>query len=92
MDTYENYAKQVQTAIGFNPNKKALEPKHLRVGIDMGKADMKGLVELLIAKGIFTADEYVEAITNSAAHEAELHRTALAEEMGIDDPNTITLG
>lgn len=88
----EHYAKQVQTAIGFRPNKKMLEPKHLRVGIDMSKADMKGLVELLIAKGVFTADEYMAAVTKSAADEAELQRAALAQEMGIDDPNTITLG
>jgi len=91
MSDYEHYAHQVQTAIGFNPNKRALEPKHLRTGIDMGKADQKGLVELLISKGVFTVEEYVAAVTKSAADEAELQLTALAREMGVDDPNSITL-
>jgi len=91
MDSYQQSAKKVQAAIGYNPNKKALEPKHLRVGIDMSKADQKGLVDLLIAKGVFTKEEYIDAVTQSAAEEAELQRAALANEMGVH-PSTITLG
>jgi len=84
---YEKHAHAVQTAIEFNSNKKALEPKHLRVGIDMSKADMEGLVTLLIAKGVLTMDEYVKAVTQSAANEAERHKFNLAREMGMDPDN-----
>jgi hypothetical protein len=74
----------VQAAIAFNPNKRALEPKHMRTGIDMSKADIGGLVTLLIEKGVFTSEEYVAAIEFSAEREAELQKQAVAREMGID--------
>lgn len=87
---YEKHAHAVQTAIGFNPDKKALEPKHLRVGIDMSKADMAGLVTLLIEKGVFTKDEYLAAITQSAEAEVEFQKQSLARNLGAD-PDHINL-
>ena len=84
---YKKHAHAVQTAIEFNPNKRPCEPKHLRVGIDMSKADMAGLAELLIAKGVFTLEEYIAAITKSARDEAMRHRDALAAEIGTDPDN-----
>src|SRR6478609_5667341 len=69
MSEYLKQAHRVQTAIAMNPNKTAMEPKHMRTGIDMSKADMAGLVTLLISKGILTREEYAEAITQSAYEE-----------------------
>lgn len=64
--TYIQAIHGLQTAIKFamenDPNYKATEPKHMRVGVDGSKSDMLGLVELLIAKGIFTEKEYIESI------------------------------
>lgn len=34
--------------------------KHMRVGVEMSKSDAAGFARLLIDKGIFTLDEYVE--------------------------------
>jgi hypothetical protein len=90
MSEYQRAAKAVQTAIEFNPNKTALEPKHMRVGIDMSKADMSGLVNLLINKGVISLEEYEQAITQSANMEATRHRIALADQLGMD-PDKITL-
>lgn len=90
-EKYNNAAHAVQSAIAFNPNKKVLEPKHLRVGIDMSKADMAGLVTLLIEKGVFTIEEYTAAIENSAEDEAQTQREACARELGID-PSKLTFG
>jgi len=84
MSEYLKQAHRVQTAIAMNPNKTAMEPKHMRTGIDMSKADMAGLVTLLISKGILTREEYAEAITQSAYEEAERQKAALALEMGVD--------
>lgn len=84
MSTYKRHAHAVLSAIGFNPNKTALEPRHLRVGIDMGKADTAGLVNLLIDKGVLSAQEYIEAVEKSAAEEVERQKQALARELGID--------
>ena len=69
--TYEEAAHGVQTAIAFDisEGRKTTEPKHMRVGIDMSKADMLGLAVLLIKKGIITYDEYIEAMRLSANEE-----------------------
>lgn len=61
-DRYTAAAHRVQTAIEFGVAPKAMEPKHMRVGIDMSKADMAGLARLLIEKGVFTLEECVAAM------------------------------
>jgi hypothetical protein len=54
-----------------DPAYSGTQPKHMRTGIDMSKSDMGGLATLLIAKGVITQDEYVEAITAAAEREAD---------------------
>lgn len=75
MSAYRAAAHRIQTAIAYlmqnDPNHVATQPKHMRVGIDLTKSDMGGLVQLLIAKGVFTQTEYVEAITEAAKSEAD---------------------
>lgn len=80
---YEEHAHAMQTAIAYNPDKRAQEPKHLRVGIDLRKAEHAGLVNLLIAKGVFTQEEYLEAIVVSTEVEAEFQADACAHAMGV---------
>lgn len=61
--SYEEAAHGVQSSIAFEMEtgqNNASEPKHLRVGIDLQKAEMWGLIELLISKGILTEEEYAE--------------------------------
>lgn len=82
--TYEQAAHGVQSAIahkiasGWN----GADPKHLRTGIDMSKADMLGLVELLIAKGIFTSAEYVESVRLAANQELATYEEQINAEYG----------
>ena len=52
--------------MGRDPDFSLVQPKHLRTGLDLSKSDMGGLARLLIAKGVFTEQEYNEAITNAA--------------------------
>ena len=52
-------------------NKTVVSHKHLRVGIDSALADQRALAELLIQKGIFTKEEYTEAIVQAAEREAD---------------------
>lgn len=71
---YYEYAHKIQTAIAFlisSSNFNAHEPKHLRVGIDLLRAEQTALAELLIAKGIFTEEEYMEVIIKGLEKEAE---------------------
>ncbi len=79
-ERYLTAMKRVQTAIEFSDNKKPLEAKHLRVGIDMSKSDMGGLAKLLIDKGIFTIEEYEEAMANQAEIEAESYALEIQEQ------------
>lgn len=81
-------AHKVQTAIATLMNisiYKAVEPKHLRVGIDTQKADQGSLARLLIHKGIFTEEEYLEAIANGMEAEADSYEQEVREKYG--NPN-----
>lgn len=74
---YQASGHRIQTAIavlmGRDPSYRDTEPKHMRVGLDLSKSDQAGLARLLIAKGVFTEAEYVEAITKTADEEANSH-------------------
>lgn len=82
-ERYQRAAHRVQTAIAAMPGHPNQQTKHLRVGIDMSKADMAGLVELLIAKGVFTTEEYFEALATSAEREADAYAGELSDHLGV---------
>ena len=46
-------------------------PKHLRTGLNMVMADVSSLATLLIKKGVFTEEEYFEAVLIGAENELE---------------------
>lgn len=81
---YNVAAHRVQTAIAFNPDVSPMTPKHLRVGVDMSKSDMKGLATLLIEKGLFTLEEYVEAMAKAAEEEAHDMEHDLSAKYGVN--------
>jgi len=83
-ERYERAAHRVQTAIAFNPDRPRDQYKDLRTGLDLTKADMGGLATLLIAKGIFTLEEYLEAVADGAEREAELKENELSVRHGIN--------
>lgn len=83
-ERYVRAAHRVQTAIGFNPNRPADQYKDLRTGIDMSKADQGGLATLLIAKGVFTMEEYVAAMADAAEREAASKADELSVRYGIN--------
>lgn len=62
--------------------------KHLRVGINAAQSDHSGLVTLLIAKGLFTEEEYLEAIADAMERERDRYEAHLKEHYGL----TIKLG
>ena len=77
----------VQSAIKFIYEQEGIDTggvignrlKHHRVGIDGSKLDMLGLVELLISKGIFTKEEYVEHMRLAANTELAMHEAEIAQ-------------
>lgn len=83
-ERYERAAYRVQTAIAFNPDRPRDQYKDLRTGIDMSKADAAGLATLLIAKGVFTLEEYIAAVADSAEREADRKEDELSVRHGIN--------
>jgi hypothetical protein len=84
IERYERAAHRVQTALAFMPDHDNMKPKHLRTGIDMSKSDMAGLATLLVEKGVFTKEEYIEAVTTSAEAEADAYEHELSVRTGIN--------
>lgn len=81
---YEEAAHGLQSAIVFDPDDQDLQPKHMRVGIDMQKADTMGLVTLLIEKGVFTLEEYVEHMRLAANTELANREEELTDKFGTN--------
>jgi hypothetical protein len=93
VERYEAVIHAVQTAIAAilysnapaakRQAERFRDPKHLRVGLDARAADQEGLARLLIAKGVFTEDEYLEAVACSMEREAESIRRRASELCGL---------
>lgn len=84
VERYVRAAHRVQTAIAFNPDLPRDEYKDLRTGIDLSKSDMGGLATLLIAKGVFTLEEYFAALADAAEREADRQEDELSIRHGIN--------
>jgi hypothetical protein len=86
MSAYATAGHRIQTAIavlmGRDPSFSLTQPKHMRVGLDLSKSDAGGLARLLIAKGVFTEAEYIEAITASAEQEADSYERMVQATLG----------
>ncbi len=83
---YAADAHAMQTGISYESefNRKPLEPKHLRVGVNAAMCDHAGLVKLLIAKGIITELEYLEAIAAEMAAEKTRYEQRLSDHYGVE--------
>ena len=72
---YLSHLHAMQTGVMYeielDPKNAGTDPKHLRVGVNASMSDHAGLVELLIRKGVFTSEEYVDAVAESMKHEKE---------------------
>jgi hypothetical protein len=90
MKDYESAMHAVQSGIAMlmNYSPSLVSGKHLRVGINSAMVTDRAVAELLIAKGVFTKDEYMDAITVAANKEVEMLEKELSELLG----SKITLG
>jgi hypothetical protein len=76
------HAMQTGVAATMRRDPHETNPKHLRVGINAAMSDQRGLATLLIAKGIFTEEEYFEAIADSAEQEKQMYERELGVKLG----------
>lgn len=81
-DRYVRAAHRIQTAIAAKHGSLEQTPKHLRVGVDLSKVDQAGLATLLMAKGVFTEEEYLKALADAAEREADMRQAELSEQYG----------
>jgi hypothetical protein len=84
--TYEEACHAMQTGVaaemGFNPG--PTDPKHLRVGINVALRDHASLARLLVAKGVITEQDYLDAIQAGMNEEVERYRQTLKDHYGAD--------
>lgn len=88
--SYDEALHGVQTAIKYELEHKADQAgidiiKHLRVGIDARAADAQGLARLLIAKGVFTLEEYIEHMRLAMNEELARYTQHCRETYGLPD-------
>lgn len=74
---------QSANAMGISDGSIQSSPKHLRTGIDSNMITDLGLVSLLIAKGVFTAEEYSEHIRVAANEEVAMREEEYTKKKGI---------
>lgn len=84
--TYEEAAHGIQSSIAQGmadgSGLAETEPKHLRVGVDLSKSDTYGLATLLMQKGVFTLEEYMENMRLAANTELATHEAEASERFG----------
>lgn len=80
--SYEEALHGVQTAIGQFYHR-AMEPKHMRTGVDASKADMLALTCLLIDKGVFTIEEYEEYCRLAMNAEVAMREKEISAKTGL---------
>lgn len=93
MQRYQQLCHAVQTGIGWtiaienddadvNADVNLRAHKHLRTGIDTSKSDFGAMARLLIAKGIFSEDEYIDALIDGMEREKTTYETELSAHFG----------
>ncbi len=93
-ERYKKACHAMQTGVAFTKDKADQAPKHLRVGVNVALRDQSSLVGLLIAKGVFTREEYMKAIADGMEEEAAGYEDQIRDELrgdGDGDGPRITL-
>lgn len=76
---YNAHMHAVQTGVALDHSRGSEDgtPKHLRVGVNSAMVSIHALSVLLIAKGVFTEEEYTQAVVDSAKAEKERYEALL---------------
>jgi hypothetical protein len=82
------HAMQSGVAAEMQHDPACTAPKHLRVGVNSSLVNSSALAELLIAKGIITDAEYVEALAKGMECEQARYEQMLSARLGTK----VTLG
>lgn len=75
------HAMQTGVAHKMRLDPSETSPKHLRVGVNVAMSDHGALVELLIAKGVFTLEEITAVMTAKMNAEVDSYEQYLSEQL-----------
>ena len=82
-ERYLDAAHGMQSGVAYvmetEPEPKETSLKHLRVGVNSAMCNQAALVRLLIAKGLFTPEEYEKEIADEMEREKERYERELSE-------------
>jgi hypothetical protein len=83
-DRYMAAMHGVQSGVAMKMNWDTAEtqPKQLRVGVNAAMVDTSAVATLLIAKGVFTLDEYEAALADAAERETALYTDEINQHFG----------
>ncbi len=71
--------------IGLHGIEKAgADPKHLRVGVNVAIVESSALWKMLVAKGIITEAEMIEALLEAHGDEVKAYETKLSKATGAN--------
>jgi hypothetical protein len=93
IDRYMAAAHAMQTGvaheINLDPDSAYITPKFLRVGVNSALVDSSAIAGLLMEKGIFTQDEYEEALAIAMERERDRYQAIISRLLG-DKKVTLT--
>lgn len=79
---YQAAAHGMQSGVAADPTDKSLQPKHLRVGVNSALVETAVLAQLLIDKGIITAEEHSTALADAMERERDKYAADLSKKLG----------
>ena len=75
------HAMQSGVAMKMNYDSSETTPKHLRVGVNSAMVETGALAKLLMEKGVFTEEEYYQALVEVMQNEVNLYREWLQQRL-----------
>lgn len=81
---YNALCKSMQTGVKVQKDQSGQTPIQLRVGLNVEMSSHAALVDLLIEKGIFTREEYMEKCIVWMEREVDSYKKVIAKEQGLD--------
>lgn len=86
-ERYKANAHAMQSGVAYDITSNGLkaaaaDPKNLRVGVNSSLIDTATIAKLLIAKGIFTEQEFFTALADQMKEEVERYQASIEKQTG----------
>lgn len=81
-ERYMEAAHAVQTGVMYDQEATPDSFKHLRTGVNSAMVNSAAIASLLIARGVFTKEEYVASLADEMEREQARYEALLTERFG----------